>query len=458
MSSTMMMASRRVLNVNDFSLQPSYPSQSRIINNIRNTTELSDMTTNKVEFLTGTKELPIIKKDSSTTEPNASNINDDSIKQQATNNARIPRYIHDHCDLTGVDHWMVPEDDWRRRTPVFLILGAKKGGTTGLYASLTSHPKVLRARKKELLFFIPKRFSYWTNNEIGGKVKVAEARKSFFQQFKRKIIQEDSTLITGEATPDYILYSEYSSQAILCTVPWVKVIVLLRDPIERLFSHYNFISDPTRLGLKLPKFETWVNREISVLQSYGVLPQNLSTSEINGYMGSNAERQGWLRYQSSINRALQDRAFVRSMYALQLEDWYRNLRAIGKDPETDLRIVLSRDAQSNVSVVEDLLRWLGIRSRNLPPLLNATNTTTTSTLSTEAKIKTSMVTTYSSSPIPQGLELWLKSFFRPYNERLYRLLGKRYEGIFDAVPPLLSNKRISGRLKNTEMPSAEYSS
>ena len=117
----------------------------------------------------------------------------------------LPSAVTEHCNLAGADYWMVPESDWRRRSPAFLILGEKKSGTTGLFQTLTLHPNIIRGRKKELIFFNPEWFQFWEDEQIGGRVNVARARKSLFSMFPLHALQQRTSLITGEATPEYLV-------------------------------------------------------------------------------------------------------------------------------------------------------------------------------------------------------------------------------------------------------------
>ena len=350
------------------------------------------------------------------------------------NDENWPPFVREYCDLTGVDDWMVPEHDWRRRSPAFLIIGEKKSGTTGLFQTLMAHPQVIRGARKELIFFNPKKFKFWENNEIGGRVKVAQAREALFSFFKRRVLQHHSSLITGEGTPEYLvrfscirtcetcsnvifglsqmffsaqLYPDICDKAILCTIPWVKVIVIIREPVERLFSHYNFLKDPTKHNMTLPSFEKFVLHDLTILQKTGVLPQNLS--EIEAYMGTKAQMDAYKKYQHLVK--VGERQFLRSLYILQLEGWERALRRFGKDPSKDMRVVISSEVRVNSNVTNDLLEWLGLPRVNHAP-------------------KRAMVTKYTSVPIKPGFKAYLNAIIAPFNSRLYKFLGDKYEGIF----------------------------
>ena len=124
---------------------------------------------------------------------------------------------------------------WRRATaslralPDFVIVGAQKAGTTSLYAYLTAHPLVLPAALKELHFFDTCAF------DAG-----PEGYRSCFPMrahLRLATRLRGRTVITGEATP-YYLYHPLAAERLRSAAPAVKVIILLRDPVERALSHY----------------------------------------------------------------------------------------------------------------------------------------------------------------------------------------------------------------------------
>jgi hypothetical protein len=109
----------------------------------------------------------------------------------------------------------------RHTLPQFLILGAQRSGTTMLYKWITQHPQILPGAEKEIHFF--------DRNFLNG---VSWYRLHF--PTRRKL---GSDRITGEATP-YYLFHPRAPERIRRALPNVKMIALLRNPVERAVSHY----------------------------------------------------------------------------------------------------------------------------------------------------------------------------------------------------------------------------
>ncbi|MCP4153682.1 MAG: sulfotransferase domain-containing protein [bacterium] len=107
------------------------------------------------------------------------------------------------------------------REPAFLIIGSQKSGTTSLYLYITRHPRIRPARRKEVHFFDE-------NYEKG-----LEWYRSFFPPVKMF-----DNLITGEASP-YYLFHPLVPERIRATYPDIKLIVLLRNPVDRAYSQYH---------------------------------------------------------------------------------------------------------------------------------------------------------------------------------------------------------------------------
>jgi hypothetical protein len=129
-----------------------------------------------------------------------------------------------------------------RKSPDFLIVGVMKGGTTSLFRYLSKHPQVLPPFRKEI--------KYFDCNYFKGK---AWYRAHF--PLKKKFTS--GSKLTGEATPYYIFHPE-APQRIASAVPKAKIIILLRNPIERAYSHYQHM---VRVGREPLSFEEAIAAE-----------------------------------------------------------------------------------------------------------------------------------------------------------------------------------------------------
>jgi hypothetical protein len=109
--------------------------------------------------------------------------------------------------------------------PDFLIIGGQKCGTTSLYHLLTQHPHVERAPLKEVHFFDRQdRFD-----------KGIEWYRRCFPPPRWK---DGRRSITGEASPYYLLHP-HAAQRVAELLPEARLIVLLRNPVDRAYSQYH---------------------------------------------------------------------------------------------------------------------------------------------------------------------------------------------------------------------------
>ncbi len=115
-----------------------------------------------------------------------------------------------------------------RVLPHFVIVGAQKAGTTSLYNYLVAHPDVIAAARKEVHFFD---VSYQRGERF--------YRSMFPTRFALRRAEQRTgrRAITGEASP-YYLFHPLVPTRMARMVPDTKIIVLLRDPVDRAISHY----------------------------------------------------------------------------------------------------------------------------------------------------------------------------------------------------------------------------
>lgn len=116
---------------------------------------------------------------------------------------------------------------WRLRLrPHFLIAGAQRCGTTSLFRTLAGHPDVLVPLSGKGVHHFDTASSYvrGTSWYLGHFPLSLPAR-----------VRTGGRVRTGEASP-YYLFHPAAAERIAQTVPEAKVVVLLRDPVERAFS------------------------------------------------------------------------------------------------------------------------------------------------------------------------------------------------------------------------------
>jgi len=158
---------------------------------------------------------------------------------------------------------------WRRATaparavPDFLIIGTMRGGTTALYYYLTQHPMVLPAFRKEVCCFdrsfqVRKHPIMWYRSFFPLRASlslVGRVRKH--------------RCLTGEATPSYLFVPTVPRRVVM-TLPRVRLIALLRDPVGRALSHYFLLHGRKRERLPLmAALEAEEERIDQVLQESG---------------------------------------------------------------------------------------------------------------------------------------------------------------------------------------------
>ncbi len=117
------------------------------------------------------------------------------------------------------------------RLPDALVLGVPKAGTTSVAAWIDAHPDAWVQPSKELEFFN----LHWDQGLDAYRADFADAG--------------DAT-VTCEATPDYLLHPA-TLERITATLPRARFVVLLREPVARAWSHFNY---NRQLGIEYRSF------------------------------------------------------------------------------------------------------------------------------------------------------------------------------------------------------------
>ncbi|MDY6936871.1 MAG: tetratricopeptide repeat protein [Cyanobacteriota bacterium] len=156
-----------------------------------------------------------------------------------------------HPDLVALK-----QDNKLIDAPNFIILGASKSGTTSLYSYMVEHPQILPAIRKEL--------NYWSGRY---KSRVDWYLSQFFA------IPKGQPYITGEASPSYIYDVPRAADRMYSVFPNMKLIVLLRNPVDRAISHYYHW---VRRGIEHRSIEEATIGEIEALESGRITEDLLS--------------------------------------------------------------------------------------------------------------------------------------------------------------------------------------
>jgi len=117
-----------------------------------------------------------------------------------------------------------------RLKPNFLVIGAQKSGTTSLQRYLAEHPAVLCATPKEVHYFdIAHHYAYGDGWYV--------SHFPFRNRARRVQRRLGTRPAVGEATPDYLLHP-WGPERVHAFDPRMRLIVVLRDPVERAYSQY----------------------------------------------------------------------------------------------------------------------------------------------------------------------------------------------------------------------------
>ncbi|MDJ0647292.1 MAG: tetratricopeptide repeat protein [Xenococcaceae cyanobacterium MO_188.B19] len=248
--------------------------------------------------------------------------------------------------------------DWKEKKESaidFIIIGAAKCGTSSLHGYLNNHPQILLPHKKELAFF-SRRYDYGIDWYLAHFPSITD-RDDF---------------ITGEATPNYIRFP-ISAERIKKHFPNIKLILLLRNPIDRTISwHYHKLSH----GQLKADLETAILREIKNIEYF-------TEEEI--------VNSGYFKFDSIIS----------SLYIYKIKSW---LEIFDRE---QILILQSEDFYAKPGEnMAKVYKFLGLPNQ---------------TLARYAKINSGFY-----NPADEKIRTILRDYFDPYNQQLEKYLGMKF--------------------------------
>lgn len=249
-----------------------------------------------------------------------------------------------------------------RVLPEFIIIGVQKGGTSSLFNYLLQHPNIVPGYKKEVKFFDGNyhkgldwyRFNFPLQEQMG-----------------------DPLSQSGEASPSYVFHP-LVPQRIKAALPDIKLVLLLRDPVLRAYSHYQ---GNLRKGQEELSFEEAIEKESSRLEG---------------------EREAIIADQHHpMYKHLVYSYLSRGVYIEQVKNWFDSF------PREQILIQKSESFFSNSQeVYSRVLAFLGLPDWKLENF-EIVNPGRYEEMAASTKHK-------------------LKEYFNPYNQALYEYLGYNF--------------------------------
>jgi hypothetical protein len=250
-----------------------------------------------------------------------------------------------------------------RGFPSVLIIGTQKGGSTSLFKYLEEHPDVLPPLGKEVHYFD---FHYASG------VNWYRGRFPYAHRLRRGAL-------TLDATPYYMMHPLAPGRAAEL-LPGVKLIALLRNPVDRALSHYQH---EVRGGRETLSFVDALDRESERLAG-----EEERLQREPSYYSWNHHRYAYTR---------------RGLYLDQLRRWVQHF------PRSQLLVLQSewlfRDPPGATAAV---YRFLGLRPHQLE------------------QYKTFLPGNYDRG-MPEELRMRLVNYFEPHNRALFQWLGEEFD-------------------------------
>jgi hypothetical protein len=310
-------------------------------------------------------------------------------------------------------------ESWEKRAPHFIVLGHHKSGTQALTQYLWQHPLIVQGAM-ELHFFNGKAPLTFTDHK---GVRRRDGRVMYQKALMKKVPADlsppfdsnDSKMVTFDTTPRYFLDADRDPAMMMCLVPWVKLVVLFRDPVERVLSHYNYLNQARhRNNKKMVDWRDWINDDLHALRLAGVIDDDRGPKERKAFAGSEEEVEAWAKYTRSRNSQF---LLGRGLYAIQLRQWFAAMEKVGKN-RSDLHVIRSENLKANTQgEYNKLLDFLGLDAHQLE---------------NSGSFHETKETGYEHVPMPDDIRRELQEFFAPYNKQVYALLGgEEWDGVWD---------------------------
>ncbi|MEG4805512.1 tetratricopeptide repeat protein [Microcoleus sp. ARI1-B5] len=237
--------------------------------------------------------------------------------------------------------------------PKFIIIGSQRCGTTSLYTYLAQHPQILTPIKKEMDFF-----SWHFDRGIDW----------YLAHFP--LMPQGEQFVTGEASPSYFDFRE-APERLYSACPEAKLIVLLRNPVDRAISHFYRLKG---LNWEARSLDRAISDEVERLNQN---PEYIIGEEPGNYL-------------------------ARGRYIEFIKNW------LAFFPREQLLVLKSEDLYAGAAeIVKQVLAFLELPEYQLSEYQNANPG--------------------SYQRVNESVRDSLRDYFRPYNQELEEYLGIKFD-------------------------------
>ena len=252
-----------------------------------------------------------------------------------------------------------------RVLPDFFVIGPGRTGTTSLFHYLDQHPSLSKSAYDELGFFD-------VNFHLG-----FHWYRSLFPSIltKFRIKLKTNFFMTYDVTPSYVR-RPWIARRIKKLFPNSKLIIVLRNPIDKTYSHYylSTTSGETR------NFEEVIKKDMDDISKWNI------NSKDDNYFATKVENS----------------KLARGFYVEQLLPWFELF------PKNQILIISSEELASNTkNVMSEIFKFLNLPEYEIP--------------------NTDKVNVSKYSKMNPDTRKILINFFKPYNEQLFKFLDRKFD-------------------------------
>ena len=249
-----------------------------------------------------------------------------------------------------------------RVLPDFVVIGSTKSGTTSLHYYLIQHPGIISERNVHF-------FEYMQTNSI----------EWYRAYFPTKAYKNFKKLTVGEQTATY-LFHPLIPKRIHTTIPNAKLIVVLRNPVDRAYSNY---THQVREGIEKRTFEEAIKSELKRIE----ICKNNSEYKINNDDFSNHVIFSYLRHGIYVD-------FIKAWMEFFTKEQFLIL------PTYDLN-------NNRAKFLKQVFDYLNVQNFEIKD------------------VERQNVGEY--KKLDKSMRKFLVNYYRPHNERLFKLLEKNFD-------------------------------